>query len=110
MEDRESRRGREGLRESLEVSDRSNTVTNTQYVPEAGHMGGLMSSNVSGHMTPDSLTEPAVTEPQQLEHIADREGNELNLQSKDLPKNLVVGGGGGGCFSALTLHVCRIFT
>ena len=50
-------------------------------------MGGHMSGHVSGHMTPDSLTEPAVTEPQQLEHIADREGNELIVLSRDLPTN-----------------------
>ena len=45
----------------LEASERSS--------PSTPRYGG-----VAGNMTPDSFMEPAVTEPQQLEHIADREG------------------------------------
>lgn len=50
-----------GGQRGLEVSNRS--------TPSISQFGG-----VAGNMTPDSFIEPPVTEPQQLEHIADREG------------------------------------
>ncbi len=56
--------------QNLEVSVQSNAATNSHYMAETS---GYVSSHMSGHMTPDSLTEPE-PEPKQLEHIADREG------------------------------------
>ncbi len=53
-----------------EASSQSNAVTNPHYMAESS---GYVSSHISGHMTPDSPTEPE-PEPKQLEHIADREG------------------------------------
>ncbi|XP_064388947.1 cyclin-Y-like protein 1 [Halichondria panicea] len=55
--------------QNLEVSVQSNAATNSHYMAETS---GYVSSHMSGHMTPDSLTEPE-PEPKQLEHIADRE-------------------------------------
>lgn len=68
LEDDRDPTGRVGI-DSLEASFQSNAQHN--YM---GETSGYVSSHMSGHLTPDSLTEPVATEPQQLEHIADREG------------------------------------
>jgi len=65
----------EGTVESLEASERSSQA---QYVAEHPTHVTEAQSHVtnygSGNMTPDSIAEPVVSEPTQLEHIADREG------------------------------------
>ncbi len=59
--------------QSLEASTPTNAVTHSQHTAETS--GYVSSSHMSGHMTPDSLSEQHVeAEPKVLEHIADREG------------------------------------
>ena len=54
-----------------------------QHNPHAHHSPGRQNAALAGggHATPDSLAEISIpAEPQQLEHIADREGNILTVQ------------------------------
>ena len=56
------------------------STTETNQIPRASPHNVGVAGRTGGHMTPDSLPElplpPPTAEPQELEHIADREGKE----------------------------------